>query len=274
MIGTVIYMSKGRYNLNGTAIGGEGEGEEGRQGDREEGVDEEDVLAAEGLGPGAGVDADELLDGEVEGDLLGLVEEENSVGRGGGPGGHGVCDEAVDVGEQHAVADGGGGGEAGEGEGVEALVAQAAHEQQGVAAEQRADGGGVAALDGAALAVEHGPVEVGVGGEDGALPEDVRGEEAPEAPHALPDEGLGVVRLVGGDELERLPDERQPHAARRHGHRRGASSAGQRKQEKEKSQGRRQRSREEQGEGLPAIQIPIHAALPCLAFPTDGVTGG
>lgn len=200
-------------NLDGPAIGGEGEGEEGGEGDGEEGVDEEDVLTADGLSPGAGVDAEELLDGEVEGELLGLVQEEDwglgARGVGISPGSHGAGDEAVDVGEQQGVA-----GE-GEGEGVEALVERAQRqEQQRVLAQQRADGRRVAALHhGSPLPAEHQPVELRVCGEHRALAEHVRREEPAVPPHPLGDEGLGVLRLVGRDQLERLPDQRQPHAA-------------------------------------------------------------
>jgi hypothetical protein len=43
----------------------------------------------------------------------------------------------------------------------------------------------------------------------------VGGEDAtPVARHAIVDEGLRVGRLVGGDEADRLADERQPRVAR------------------------------------------------------------
>ena len=198
-------------HLEGLAVGGEreevGEGER----DGEEAVDELDVLTADALGPRPGVDADELLDGEVEGDLLGLVEEAD--GGGGLPRPHGGEDEAVDAGEERRRR---GAAEAGERERVEAAVRGAPGEEQRVRAEQRGDGGRVAAADGAALGGEEEAVEGRVGGEDGALAEDVGGEDAAAvARHAVVDEGLRVGGLVGGDEAQRLPDERQPRAARR-----------------------------------------------------------
>lgn len=198
-------------NLDGSAIGGEGEGEEGRKGDREEGVDEKNILTAEGLGPGAGVNAEKLLHSKVEGELLGLVEKEDLLVA-LQPGCHGLGDEAVNVEQQAGVA-----GE-GEGEGVEPLVPWTQpHQQQRVPAEQRAYGGRVAALHHRrrpALPTQHQAVEVRVRGEHGTFAEDMRGEEPPMAPHPLGDEGLGVLCLVGGDQLERLPNQRQPHAAR------------------------------------------------------------
>jgi hypothetical protein len=202
-------------HLEGLAVGGEGEERREREGDGEEAVDELDVLAAEDLGPRAGLDADELLDGEVERDLLGLLHEAD--GGGGGvphlPGAHGGEDEAVDVRQERRRR--GAAAEAGERERVEALVRGAAREEQGVAAEQRGDGGRVAAADGAALGGEEEAVEGRVGGEDGALAEDVRREHAAVPRHALVDERLRVGRLVRGNEPQRLPDERQARAARR-----------------------------------------------------------
>ncbi|URD92498.1 hypothetical protein MUK42_00818 [Musa troglodytarum] len=205
-----------RMYLEGAAVGGEKK--EGREGDGEEALDEEEVLAAEGLGPLAGVEAHQLLDGELEGDLFGLVEEEDARGGGGGRGGPGVegaADEAVDVREEGGVADGGGGGKAGEGEGVHALVTGTAHEEEGVGAQQRGDGRRVAALHSAALRPQHHPVELRVRREHRALPEDVRREQPPVPPHPLVDERLRVLRLVRRDQPQRLPHHRQPHAPRR-----------------------------------------------------------
>jgi hypothetical protein len=199
-------------HLESLAVGGEGEERGEREGDGEEAVDELDVLAAEALGPRPGLDADELLDGEVERDLLGLLHEADGGGGVPLPGAHGGEDEAVDVRQERRRR---GAAEAGESERVEALVRGAAREEQGVAAEKRGDGGRVAAADGAALGGEEEAVEGRVGGEDGALAEDVRREDAAVARHALVDEGLRVGRLVRGDEPQRLPDERQARAARR-----------------------------------------------------------
>ena len=65
-------MQKNEH-LEGLAVGGEGKEGGEREGDGEKAIDELDVLAAEALGPRSRFDADKLLDGEVEGDLLGLV---------------------------------------------------------------------------------------------------------------------------------------------------------------------------------------------------------
>lgn len=109
-----------------------------------------------------------------------------------------------------------GAAEAGEGEGVEPLVRGAAGEEQGARAEERGDGGRVAGVDGAALGGEEEAVEGRVGGEHGALAEDVGGEHAAVARHALVDERLRVGRLVRRDEPQRLANQRQARAPRRH----------------------------------------------------------
>ena len=237
-------------HLEGLAVGGEreevGEGER----DGEEAVDELDVLTADALGPRPGVDADELLDGEVEGDLFGLVEEAD--GGGGLPLPHGGEDEAVDVGEERRRR---GAAEAGERERVEAPVRGALGEEQRVRAEQRGDGGRVAAADGAALGGEEEAVEGRVGGEDGALAEDVGGEDAAAvARHAVVDEGLRVGGLVGGDEAQRLPDERQPRAARRQPRRPALGRP--RGEEPPQHRGEEQRGRGEGGHGQEGRRRP------------------
>lgn len=116
--GQANYPSQRSSHLDGPAVGGEGE--EGREGDGEEALDEEEVLASQGLRPVPRVVAHELLDRELEGDLLGLVEEQHPGLS--APGVERRLNEAVDVEEERRVADGGGGGEAGESEGVHALV--------------------------------------------------------------------------------------------------------------------------------------------------------
>jgi hypothetical protein len=205
-------------HLEGLAVGGEREEVGEWEGDGEEAVDELDVLAAEALGPGPGLDADELPDGEVEGDLLGLVEEADDGGGAGAgawpaPVPHGGEDEAVDVRQQRRR---GRAAEAGERERVEALVRGAGGEEQRARAQQRGDGRRVAAADGAALGGQEQAVEGRVRGEHGALAEHVRREHPAAVPrHALVDERLRVRRLVRRDEAQRLPDERQPRAARR-----------------------------------------------------------
>jgi len=199
-------------HLEGLAVDGEREEVGEGEGDGEEAVDELDILAADALGPWPGLDADELPDGEVEGDLLGLVEEADGGGAGAAPVPHGGEDEAVDVRQQRRR---GRTPQAGERERVEALVRGTRREEQRARAEQRGDGGRVAAADGAALGRQQEAVEGRVGGEDGALAEDVRGEHPAAVPrHALVDERLRVRRLVRRDEPQRLPDERQPRAAR------------------------------------------------------------
>ena len=122
-----VYGEDIREYLDCPAVGGESkQGWEGEW-DGEEAIDEEEVLSAEGLRPLPGIIAHKLLDGELEGDLLGLVEEEEGLGV--LPILEGDADEAVDVMEE-GVAEEGEGGEASEGEGVHALVEGSLHQHQ------------------------------------------------------------------------------------------------------------------------------------------------
>jgi hypothetical protein len=82
-------------HLEGLAVGGEREKVGKREGDGEEHVNVFDVLASDALGPRLGLDAE--LDGEVESDLLGLVEEAHGGGAGPALVPHGGKDEAFDV---------------------------------------------------------------------------------------------------------------------------------------------------------------------------------
>lgn len=97
---------------------------------------------------------------------------------------------------------------------VEALVGGAMGDEHRVGAEKRGESGGVAAVGDAALAVEDEAVEGRVGGEDGALAEDVGGEHGPVLRHALEDEELRVGKPVHGEQPQGLPNQRQTRAAR------------------------------------------------------------
>lgn len=98
---------------------------------------------------------------------------------------------------------------------MHSLVKSSAHKHEGIAAEKIGYGGGVAGFEEAAFVLEDEPVQLRVGGEDGRLAEDVGGENGAVFPDPIVDEGLGILGLVRGDELQRLAQERQAEGPRR-----------------------------------------------------------
>lgn len=100
------------------------------------------------------------------------------------------------------------------GERVHPLVEAAPHEQQRVPAQEVRYRARVARLEEPALVVQDEPVRVRVGREDGRLAEQVGREDRTVSGDPVVDEGLRVLRLVGGDELEGLPDEGEAQVPR------------------------------------------------------------
>lgn len=101
------------------------------------------------------------------------------------------------------------------GERVHPLMQVAPHQQERVPAQKIGYRTGVARLEQPALVLQDEPVRFRVGREHGRLAEQMGGENRTVSGHPVVDERLRVLRLVGGDELERLPDERQPQVTRR-----------------------------------------------------------
>ncbi|KAL0303862.1 UNVERIFIED_CONTAM: hypothetical protein Sradi_6254300 [Sesamum radiatum] len=112
------------------------------------------------------------------------------------------------------VPDDGGVGET-HGEGMHPLMQAAPHEQKRVAAEEVGDRTGVTRFEETALVLQDEPVGVRVGGEHRRLSEHMGGEDGAVLGHPVVDEGLRVLRLVGGDQLEGLPEEGQAEVPRR-----------------------------------------------------------
>lgn len=98
---------------------------------------------------------------------------------------------------------------------MHSFVKATAHKHQGISSEQIGYGARVAGFEEAAFVLENEPVQLRVGGEDGGLAEDVGGEDGAVFLDAIVDEGLRVLGLVCGDELQRFADEGQPEGPRR-----------------------------------------------------------
>lgn len=162
-------------------------------------------MPAEILRPFARPLAHRLLHHHLERHLLRLIKQPDAAAAAPRP--QIEPNQPVDAGEQRGPNDLRG-SEAGEDEGMHALVKSAFHEQEGAAAEEGRDARGVAGFEGAAFAGEDEAVEVGVRGEDGELAEEVGGEEAAVVEEeAVVDEGLGMAGAVGGDHAESFSEE-------------------------------------------------------------------
>lgn len=89
------------------------------------------------------------------------------------------------------------------------------HQQQRVPAQQVRDRTGIVRLEQMSSILENEPVRLRFGGKNRRLAENVGGENGAVFAGPLVDEGLGIVGLVGGDQLEGLADEWEADGSRR-----------------------------------------------------------
>lgn len=101
------------------------------------------------------------------------------------------------------------------GEGMHPLVQASSHEQERMPAQQIGNRTGVTRLEETALVLQDEPVGVRVSGEDGGFAEHMGGENGAVFGDPVVDEGLRILRLVGGDKLEGLSDQGYAEVSRR-----------------------------------------------------------
>ena len=89
------------------------------------------------------------------------------------------------------------------------------HQQQRMPTQQVRNGAWVATLEQLPFVLQYIPIRLRVGGKHRRLSEHVRREQRPVPFHPLVDERFRVGRLVGGDELQSLSDEREAQVSRR-----------------------------------------------------------